>query len=166
MKLHRVVISLALSAWMLSGCVIPNRYVQPKADNVAKLAGASHRNGVFDWEFVAVHSVDDKSVPAPFMSGTAGVKVALTPEPHRILAHTAFNRQFGGGGPYEAFVALDFNPVSNGSYRLGSKVRDNLIEVWVEDVSNGEPISAIFSAPFQSQPKNSVYVPIFIPAGR
>jgi hypothetical protein len=136
--------------------------VQPVSGDVALLIGKSVHTAKSDWESFAVMAVDDK-----FISGSAGsdsAKVALTPESHRLVVQATFNRQFNGGGPYEAFVALSFSPQIGGAYRLGGKVRDNMIDVWIEDHLTGEAVSEISSAPYQTQPQVpvSVYSPIYV----
>jgi len=160
-RLSKAIFACAIAV-LASNCVSANRYVQPDAEGVASLIGRSVHNAFFDWEFFAVTTVDNRFVSALFGS-SAKARLALTPESHRLVVQATFNRQFTGGGPYEAFVALSFTPQIGGVYQLGGGVRDNLVDVWVEDRFTGVRVTEVFSAPYQTQPKAPVYTPIYLP---
>jgi hypothetical protein len=135
------------------GCTTVNTYVPPIPVGAAQLDGASKRNGIFDWDSARIVAIDDKYLPP-------AKRVALTPEKHRVLVKATFSRRFADGGPFEAFVPVEFEVQADGRYRLGSMVRDNTIEVWVEESESGVRVSEIFSSVFSTQPTVPVTVTV------
>ena len=165
-SVHRIAGLAIVTAIWLAGCSSVNRYVPPTSQDVATITGKWLRNSWFDWESYSVTTVDDLYVKMPAFNGEHAARVALTPEPHRIVAYSKFNRQFGGGGPFDAYVALAFEPKANGRYRVNGRVRDNLFEIWVEDLDTGERASEVVEVRYRQMPTGTTYIPIYIPAGR
>lgn len=138
-----VVLALTLAA-----CATTNTYVVPAAPDVATVSGRLTRYGVADFDNFTIQMVDDKFVQILFAGGPDYQTVPITPGDHRLVVRVWFNRGIFAGGPWEALVPLPVSLRGQQKYRVNGAVKDNLVEVWLEDESTGRRGSATSSAPF------------------
>jgi hypothetical protein len=153
-----------LLAFLVTGCASTNVYRNATTSDAATLTGMWRSGGMADWEYAAVRGVNDKYVPAPFFGRPGTATTKLVPGSHRILVYSSFNRTLLESGPFEAFLALGFQAEPQGSYRLQFKIRDNVIDAWVEDVLSGQVVSETSTEPFAEQAR-SVYAPVYVHGG-
>jgi hypothetical protein len=152
-----------LSVVLIGGCASvdsPADYVLPESADVAHLIlGRLNRSALTHWDKFELRAVDDLFVQRGHL--TIDTRVPVTPGEHRILVEGSFARGIGGG-IYSTFIPLRFEFRPKGEYKLNGVVRDNLIEVWVEEKTSGQRVSQAFSAPFAAV-RQAPPVPIFVP---
>lgn len=161
-------VAVVLLATTLAGCASTDSYVAPEAKDSPTIAGYKVERGLFDWEHYSVEAIDDKRVPQHLFSGPivpADRTYALAPGTHKLLVRGFFNRVRGGGGPYETYVVVVAEFVARTAYQLRAEVADNLVHVWVTEVSTGKSVSVTSAEPFHvfrgDADPSFVFLPMF-----
>ena len=149
-------------ALLLHGCATTT-YSPPEGGSVAHITGVFERNGLFDWSSYAVRAIDGRFLSNPLLGHLAEVRSAVAAGNRRVLVEAKFNRTYGGGGPYQAFIPLQFEFAAGRELRVNGAVRDNVVDAWIEDASSGEKLTGAVSAQFGEVARSPGVVPIIIP---
>lgn len=146
---------------VLSACASnPYKIDKDQVENVSSIKGYSERDGLFTWLSARIESIDGKSVSYILKSET-DYEIPVTPEMHKFLVLTEFNKSFGGACPCVTFTELVAPIAPNSSYGLKARVDGAGVEVWIENLADSTAITEVVKTRYAPSQRNN-YVPIII----
>ena len=112
-------IALFVSACQTTG---PRGEHADGVSGIATITGSGVKTGLVNWEQYVVLAIDGDEI-SYFFHDPLTYEVPISPGKHSVLVRAAFNRTWGGGGPYEAIVAVEAALSESGHYPQGSPQR-------------------------------------------